>query len=250
MHTLSAFYTAAVASAAVDTVINALSDQVVQTRAGRYQFREKRKILAAHAAIGDGTVLKLDYPSALKVCTPIIDPLDADGVGGSLPAMVFYGDRGLVLPEAEDIGCLASRAVVAAADCFVGLWTTSQFTPARQGPTWTIRGTAAIVAATGVWGLGTITLDRPLPKGRYEVVGMRVTGANVLYARLSFYGQIQRPGTIANVTPNAYILPYFRNGFMGKYGEFDNYLLPQLEIVGIGATAAQAISLDIVPIDQ
>lgn len=246
MHTLSAFYAAATADPSVDAQVNAVNDQYVQVRAGRYQFMQDRIVLGALAGVLNGSRVFYDYPSALRITTPVIDPIDADGIGGNLPAMVWYGTRGLVLPRQEDIGIFQSRAGGGAADVAVFLFTTPQFTPAGSGMITTIRGTSNSTGGAGAWALGTITLDRPLPKGRYEVVGMRVTGANVAAARLVFPGGGERPGCIANVAPTAYVAPFTRFGAAGRYGFFDNYLLPQIECIGTGAMAAQAVSLDII----
>lgn len=247
MHILSAFWSS-VAQDAVDGTVAAVTDQIVQTRNSRYQFLEKRQIRVGFAGIDTGSVLKLDYPSALRISTPIIFPLDADGLGGSLPAIVDYKDKGLILPALEDIGCLASRAGSGAANCAVGLWTFKQFVPAPAGPVMTVRCTASVVATVGTWNIGTLTPDRPLPVGQYAVVGMACVGTNALFARLSFFGQVERPGCMCNVSTSAFQFPLFRMGNLGQFGTFQNYQLPQLEVFGLGTTTTQSVALDIIPL--
>lgn len=249
MHTVSAYYAAALATPSTDAVIPAVPDQMINVIDQRYQFPQNREILMAFGAVPNGTALRLSSPSYNRGLQPVIDPIDADVTpGGALPAVCMYDRRGPVIPRLENFGPLASRTGGVAADVFCFLWHTPNFTPAPSGQVYTIRGTCNCTGAAGGWRLGSWVPDQSLPNGRYAVIGGRITGAAVLAARLVFPGQFERPGMLGNVDPTAWIYPAFRFGSGGKWGEFINTNLPQVEAFGTGAMAAQVMSLDLVPI--
>jgi len=248
MHHVSV-YAASVANGVTDTVLAAVADQAINVIDSRYQFPQSREILRAFAAVPDGTAVRLSSPSYNRGLQPVIDPIDADATpGGDLPAVVDYSRRGPDIPRLENFGPLVTRGGAGAADCFVTLWHTSGFQSAPAGKVVTIRGTGNANGASLAWRLGSFTPDQSLPNGRYAVVGARVTGANCLIARLVFPGQWDRPGVICNVSPSAWIYPQFRFGSGGLFGTFTNTNLPQVEIMGTGAVAAQVISLDLIQV--
>jgi hypothetical protein len=111
----------------------------------------------------------------------------------------------------------------------------------------TIRCTANSTGAAGGWRLGTLVPDQALPNGQYHVIGMRVTGANCLAARLNIPGESERPGVLCNVDATSWVYPSNRFGFAGSMGRFTNTNLPQVEVLGTGAVAAQVVSLDLIP---
>lgn len=248
MHHLSC-YAANVANGVTDSILPAVADQAINVIDQRYQFPQTREILRAFAAVPDGTAVRLSSPSYNRGLQPVIDPIDADATpGGDLPAVVDYVRRGPDIPRLENFGPLVTRGGAGAADCFLALWHTAAFQPAPPGKVITVRGTANCTGASLGWRLGSWTPDQSLPNGRYTVVGMRITGANCLLGRLVFTGQSDRPGVICNVSPSAWVFPAFRYGFGGLFGTFVNTTLPQLEIMGTGAVAAQVVSLDLIPV--
>lgn len=248
MHTLSAFFTASLASAAADIVIPAVQDQCLATQNSRIFPPTNRLLLAAFGAGDNLTIARLDSATLLLNGRPLIYPLDSGVAGGNLPGFAFYGDRGITLPGLEQIGVLGSRAVATAAAAFAGLWHTERFVPAPPGPTKTIRCTSAITFAAGTWTLGNLAFDTSLSNGTYAVVGMAAQGANALLSRLVFPQQVNRPGVIAVDAVAQYLLPTWRNGQSGLYGVFSNYNPPQVEFLGVGTGGTQEVYLDIVKV--
>jgi hypothetical protein len=246
MHSLTAFY-ANLAAGATSALVSLVSDQTVQSRSGRAQFSNGRKITHAYAGVADGTRVAFDYPSVNRIAPPVIAPVDGDGPGGNLPAQIAYGQRGLTLPATEDIGILATRGGAGATDAVVALWTTPSFVPAPAGEVWTVQATSALAGAAWTWVNADTALVNPLPAGTYAIIGARVVGANCLLARFIFPGQVERPGVIANVASTAYQLPWFRMGAAGLFGTFNNYLLPKVEALFVAAAGAVTIEFDIVP---
>lgn len=248
MHHLSA-YVGSVANGAVDTLLPAIADQTINVIDQRYQFPQTREILMAYAGTPDGTAVRLSSPSYNRGLQPVIDPIDADTtVGGNLPAIVDYTRRGPEIPRLENFGPLISRGGVGALDCYVALWHTGGFQSAPPGKVITVRGTVNASGAANAWRLGQWTPDQSLPNGRYAIVGMRVTGANALLARLVFPNQFDRPGTYANVSPNSWNYPSLRFGYGGLFGTFINTNLPQVEVLGFDVIASQVMSLDLIPV--
>ena len=250
MHSLTCFY-ASITNNVTDTLVTAISDQMVNVVDSRYQFQQPRKLLRAFAGIPNGTAARIDAPSFNGFVRPVISPIDADTtLGGNLPPVVDYGDRGLTLPARENIGPLVTRAGTAAADCAVLLWSTTNFRPAPTGPCYTVRATSSNTGASGGWRLQTLTLDQALPAGRYACIGLTVFGANLLAARLVFQGQTERPGVMANVDQTSWVYPSLRYGGYGLFGEFDNTAVPQVELISYGTMTTQVYTLDLIPITR
>lgn len=230
-----------------DATLPAIQDQWCSTFNNQYMLERSRKLIRAFGAVPNGTAIRLSSPTWNRNFQPVIDPFDADATpGGNLPAVVDYMGRGPTIPKLETFGPLVSRAGAGAADCFVALWHTLSITPAPAGEIITVRFTANATGASLGWRAGTITFDQALPNGEYAVVGMRVTGANCLIARLNFVGGDERPGVICNVDATSWVYPAMRFGFGGMFGKFKNTNPPQIEVVGTGAVAAQIGSLDLI----
>jgi hypothetical protein len=248
MHTLSVYYGVGVAQNTTDFALPAVPDQIIATVNNAYQFTATRKILKAAAFIPNGTVCRLSSPTYNRGFQPTVDPINPTATPpGSLPAVCDYMDRGPNIPKLENFQPLTTRTGAAVADVQVGLWSTPNFAVAPAGMCYTIRGTANCTGALGGWRLGQITFDQNLPYDTYKCVGLRVYGANCLFARLVFPGQYERPGCIANLDETAWCYPDFRFGRGGLFGVFGNIALPQLEVIGTGAVAAQNVYLDLIP---
>jgi len=248
MHTLSVYYGVGVAQNTTDFALPAVADQVIAIVNNCYQFITTRNIIKAAAFIPNGTICRLSSPTYNRGFQPTVDPINPTAAPpGNLPAVCEYLGRGPDIPKLENFQPLTTRTGAAIADVSVGIWSTPNFTPAPPGKCYTIRGTANATGALGGWRLGQIVFDQNLPYDTYKCVGLRVDGANCLYARLVFPGQYERPGCIANLDETSWVYPDFRFGRGGLYGTFTNIALPQLEVLGTGAVAAQSVYLDLIP---
>jgi hypothetical protein len=114
-----------------------------------------------------------------------------------------------------------------------------------DGEVITVRATATIAQANGVWVSGAITFQQKLPVQKYKVVGMRCVAATGIWSRLIFPNSGWRPGCPVVNTLGTAEVGRFRNGQMGVWGEFDINAPPQLEMFA-GAAAAQTIYLDLI----
>jgi hypothetical protein len=114
-----------------------------------------------------------------------------------------------------------------------------------KGAVRTIRATAAITLVSGVWANGALTFPVSLKAGKYQIVGMRVNGANLIAARLVIPGASHRPGVLGNYDAKQPDIPQFRNGEMGVWGEFMHSSPPTLDVLGVTDTA-QEVFLDVI----
>lgn len=248
MFHLFAFYTAALADTTTDTAIGTVTDQVISRPNGRYQMPMDMQVYAGYAGGPGATQARIDVPSMRRLFRPHIDPLTVTVLPGDNPPVALFGEGGVMIPETEEMTIAGGQTSGAAAVFVGGLWAGPRLKPKPPGPVFTMRATAAIVTSAGVWGAGSMTFNDQLPAGNYAVVGMAAFGANVILARLIFPAGTLRPGALAQGAQGEAIQPYWRMGAMGEWGRFKAYALPQVEIFGAGATAAQILYLDLVQV--
>ena len=112
----------------------------------------------------------------------------------------------------------------------------------------TVKCTVVTHGAADVWTNSALILSQTLPAGRYQVVGMRAFGTNLLAVRLVFVGGTWRPGVPANDSIDDADLPQFRNGKFGAFGEFEFDQPPSVDLLGTGVSADEEIYLDLIQI--
>jgi len=118
--------------------------------------------------------------------------------------------------------------------------------PSRvNGEIFSVRATAAITLADGVWTNGNLTFSQDLPFGQYDVVGMRAESANLIAARLVFPGGRWRPGVPGANAPADVDAPQFRYGASGVLGSFNSNAPPTLDAIGVTDTA-ETVILDLI----
>ena len=114
-----------------------------------------------------------------------------------------------------------------------------------NGEIFSVRATAAITLADGVWTNGALTFTQDLPFGTYDVVGLRIEAAGAVAGRLVFPGGRWRPGVPAVNVPSDVDFSFFRHGRMGVLGSFNSNSPPSIDIVGVTATA-ETVLLDLI----
>lgn len=214
-----------------------------------YIYPENARIAFGY---GQGTNLaraRVNTPFLRQVSLPYLTPIEVAAAVADDPAVVRFGQFGPYIPRLDEIGIDATTDASGTARDTVGLWLHDGNYTIPQGINGTtLRGTAAIVSTTLVWGGGVITFDQTLPFGRYSVIGMDVVGANCIFGRLIPAQAGKRPGVLARsaLTINP---PWdFRRGLMGEFCQFESTSPPSLEIFTIGAGSTQEVYLDVVKI--
>jgi hypothetical protein len=122
--------------------------------------------------------------------------------------------------------------------------------PTPPGPSWTIKGTGAVVTSNRVWGSGTITWEDTYRTWLYGVIGIRVVGANVTAARLIPNISGPRPGVIGQSVETQMLPNLVWDGRFGVMTTFRPPVFPLLEVLGNGATATQTVYLQIVKLSE
>ena len=116
------------------------------------------------------------------------------------------------------------------------------------GPIFSIRATNTTALTPNVWTVGALTLPDDLPRGRYQVVGLRYSGANPVAGRLVFVGGRWRPGCLGSDGFDVPDHPMFRYGQLGVWGEFEDIEPPQMEFLATVADASQIVTLDLIQV--
>lgn len=129
-------------------------------------------------------------------------------------------------------------------------WVVSWFADGPIAPVtgriFSVRFTGATATVADTWTNIPITLAEDLPRGRYQVVGMRARSAQIVAARMVFIGGRWRPGVLGNPTQQGISHEMFRNGLMGVFGEFEDTDLPSVDFLCVGVDATQDGILDLI----
>lgn len=98
-----------------------------------------------------------------------------------------------------------------------------------------IRFTATVVPTLLGWSPPvTITFQDTLEGGNYDIYGLACQGSTTVCARLILQNSIYRPGCLGQALNTAVPSDLF-NGKTGKWGSFNTYSPPQIEVLGSAA---------------
>ncbi|MGH7375868.1 MAG: hypothetical protein ACREKK_00430 [Candidatus Methylomirabilales bacterium] len=118
-----------------------------------------------------------------------------------------------------------------------------------RGAIFTARATAAQALVASTWTNGALTFVEDLPRGRYQVVGMRARAAGLVAARLVFVGAGAlgwRPGVLGTDAQDDQEHMMFRHGELGAWGEFEDIEPPTVDFLSVSADAAEDVYLDLI----
>lgn len=204
------------------------------------------QVVAAAAMINSATATlraQLQAPSLRSVLNFDISPIANGLVFGSLPQMARLWNSPLSLTPNEPLDFFAQNGAAVMNRGFV--WLSDGPVKPTSGKIFTVRATGAASLVTATWANTALTLGQTLPAGKYQCVGFRAWSANGCVARLFFKDNAWRPGTpMGNAEANDTWID-FRYGNIGVLGEFDNTVLPSVDVMGITDTA-QVFFLDLI----
>lgn len=249
MFHLAAYYQS-VDLGGVLTAINAVPDQALFTSSADIRVPKELANVIAAAGLTASTTLtsaQLQSPSLRSLVNHDLEPLVGAVTFGSPPEGIYFpmSPIALVPDEALNFYFNTDNAGAAAHYGLVGLADGPQ--QEVQGEIFTVRVTSACTLAAGAWVNGNLTFSQTLPAGRYQVVGMRSRGTNLVAARLVFPGGRFRPG-VGAVNAVSDLDPYWpRYGRMGVFGEFEHLLPPTVECLGV-TDSAQTHFLDLIKV--
>jgi len=204
------------------------------------------QIVAAAAMINSATATlraQIQAPSLRATLNYDIAPIVNGLVFGTIPRYLRLWNTPLQLQADEPVEVFVQNG--AAVMNRAVLWLGDGSPKPTTGKIFSVRCTAAASLTTAVWVNSALTFQQTLPAGSYQVVGMRVFGANAVAARLFFVGGAWRPGVpCVNAEDNND--PWeFRLGNLGVFGEFKNTTPPSIDVLGVTDTA-QVVILDLI----
>jgi hypothetical protein len=197
------------------------------------------------AQFNDATLNAVNIPQIYPVnlgITPLTNPQVMDLRSSPVP-----------LPLNEEIPLNISAGAGGAEDCYGLIWIKprgNQGNDLAMPPVTTSTPrvlalvTASIVLTKGVWSpFVTLTFTNPLKGGAYQVNGAQFVVSNGLAFKLNFVksplymGRKLWPGSLTEKT-YGFVPLRFGPTWMGPYGRFNNFELPQLSVLGSTTTGA------------
>lgn len=191
------------------------------------------------------TRAQLQSPSLRTVLNYEIAPLDR----GALPATPAIWrplmDDEIDLLEDESINLLTSEDGAGATRMNGFIWLGSEVPAVVNGPTFTMRVSAAVTLTAFGWTNAALTFDQTLPPGEYAIVGAQFRSTNLIAFRFVLPGAFHRPGGIGSAAVSALVPPGQRMGGWGEWGRFRHTTPPTVDFFAGAADAAETGELDL-----
>ena len=231
-------------------ILNPVQDNVLTLLSNGFVVPDNAELIGAYGggAAGGLTAVQIDNPQLRYIGLPKLAFLNGTITVPSVPNFNNYSDQPFAIDRINTTAVRTNNADAGAQNQGVGLWFRFGRRSNYVGPRYTLRGTTSITGVTGSWASGSITMDDTLPQGVYEIQGMDVVAANVLFARLIINGPKYRPGVVARESVNNQPVWCYQHGGWGPMGRFASINLPNLEILASGATTSQQVFLELVRI--
>lgn len=228
--------------------ITAVPDPHLTTQGADIRVPETlTNIIGEHAMANDASLVRaqLQSPSLRAFVNIDKEPIVAAAIMPNSPLKIMHANGPIPVKETEGINMAIQSDPAAAVQHWGLIWFADGKRVPVDGQIYTIRFTGAAALAAGAWVNTNVTFLQNLPVGSYQVVGMRVRGANLVAARLVFQGGYWRPGCPGVSTLAQVDIPEFRFGGLGVWGVFDNTTPPTMDCLGITDTS-QIGEMDII----
>ena len=234
------------AAAAAD--INAIPDETLFAQGDIIRVPEGMSLLQGAAFLSAATTFvsaQIQAPSLRTLANFDILPAARTATFPSPPSLAWLGENPLSMTPDESMTFNTNTDHAAAIEIYGFAWLADTPPSRVNGEIFSVRATAAITLADGVWTNGNLTFSQDLPFGQYDVVGMRAESANLIAARLVFPGGRWRPGVPGANAPADVDAPQFRYGASGVLGSFNSNAPPTLDAIGVTDTA-ETVILDLI----
>ena len=234
--------------------VSALADDHLFVSGDNLRVPKLNELLAVIGGIASGgnSYMRLETPSLRDVNRLYVKPLnglaDSD-VEPSDPIAVMDLTRSpRVLTVDEQMTCTIHSDSSAAAF----QWSLVCFGEGPPRPTSgqiiPVRATGSTTVTARAWTTVTLTFPDVLPRGRYQVCGLRAYGATMIAARFVFKPGTWRPGAPGVDSHTTMDYPLFRMGRLGVWGEFEDTTPPDIEVLCDVADTAQEFTIDLIPL--
>jgi len=241
--------------AGVFNPLTAVPDAHVTTSGDDIRVPSLNQLIAAAAGIETAveSFARLTAPSLRQRGLIQIEPYNsgaAAAVEPNSPHRVYDLRRNpLVLVPGENLNAETDSNPVAAQIQWCVIWLADGPVEPVRGAIFTVRATSAQLLIVSAWTNGILTFVEDLPRGSYQVVGMRARSAGLVAARLVFVGQGAagwRPGVLGTDAQDDLEHPMFRYGQLGVFGEFEDIEPPTVDFLSVSADAAEDVYLDLI----
>lgn len=239
-----------------NTDINAVADEVLQSRNSHLIMSERFDVIAAHALGTTLTRLRFGNIGLTFRGVNHLFPTGRVATVDSRPGVIDRRLWPLELPMNEEITLEATTDAAGPAQVICGMWLAkpqwSQNIPLGM-ERFTTRATAVVAAGSETtWtALAPLVMERDLFNGVYAVVGCQVIAAAAFGFRLFFPSQRQasgrqlRPGGLVMQAIGDYGWPA-QSGGMGEWGRFHTFEMPSIQTVADAAGGTYEVRLDLV----
>jgi len=245
-HTLVAYDENFGAAATLDAM-TAVADPHVRVSGDDIWIPDALPFLAGYIAMAAAlTAARIESPT-LRTLTPIdVAPLDLAAEPSTPAAYIDLRANPKLIGGGEALNVKATVSAAARALALAVLCD-GPIAPVA-GEIFTIKATAAATLVANAWTNAAVTFAQSLPKGTYQVVGMRAQSAGLIAARLVFPGYAWRPGCIGADAYSDLVHEAFRGGRLGIWGSFEHDVPPTVDFLSISADTTEEVWLDLIKI--
>ena len=231
--------------------IDAVADDYLRLSNSKFISSDRLELLALMLGGASMDYGYIDAPNLRCVTNPYIFPFNENATIPTDANFVDYSERPLVLPPRQEFGVKAYQDSAGASDSYFVMHLQRNFRPLPTGPIYTMRGTYSTAVTANAWSsLSSITWADQLPAGDYVVCGLDVISATCLACRIIPDKCPERPGNfgLAAVTSRSNNL--FRMGGSGAWCDFENDLIPPVEVYCDSADSSFEVYMDIVQVSR
>jgi len=237
--------------------IAALADQHVSIAGDDIRVPELNNIVAV-AGLVDTVVAgqaRLVSPTLRRKSNLYLAPLNGQSDAAQEPdspqKVIDMRSRPIALITGEDLTCQILSNPAAAQDQSVIVWLADGPITPVDGAIFTTRVTGTATLTVNIWHNAAITFAENLPRGRYQIVGMRAESAGLVAARVVFVGGTGwRPGVLGCDLVGDLQSEIFRNGNFGVFGEFEDTDPPTIDFLSVVADTAEVLYLDLIQVRE
>lgn len=239
--------------------LTAVPDQHVTTVGDDVRVPALNRIIAVAAGVESAAAhrARLVAPSLRRMLNLELAPLNTAAAGAVEPAspqaVVDLRATPVELMVDEELNAEVLSDPVAAQIQWCVVWLADGPVAPITGRIFSTRATGTTTLTASTWTNGSITFAEDLPRGRYQVVGMRAEAAGLVAARLVFPGtgaQGWRPGCLGVDAQADLQHMMFRYGQLGVWGEFESNQPPTVDYLSVSADTAEVLVLDLIQIRE
>ena len=250
MFTLIGFYEAQDGLAALHPV-KAIQDSHINTNGDDVRIPRFAQNIIGYGVLSAAdtalTSARLISPALRRVANIEIGTLINALVWGDQPETIIHPENPIPVLADEALNLQINSDAASALGEYGLVWLSDGQQSKVTGQMYSIGGSSAVTLSAGTWVNGSLSFSQTLPVGRYQIVGMRARGTNLVAARLNFVGGTMRPGVPAINALGDKDTGAFRYGNMGVFGEFDSITPPTIDCLG-ATDSAQDYIFDLIKV--